>query len=140
MKIFMSLLITLFCFDSFSMEPKTAYQMVLKGEAVLIDVREMPELNEGMIDNAMWFPKSQMVPGSDILNDFKAVSKDKKVFVYCQGGKRAEVCKEILRNEGIDAESLGGFKELKGILPTKSLYHRVNDPYTDREAFQPIKK
>lgn len=135
MKIFFVFLLLTLSINCFSMEPKSAYEMVQKGEAVLIDVREMGELNEGMVDKAMWFPKSQMTPGSDVLTDFKKVTKDKKVFVYCQGGKRAEVCKDILRKEGVDAESLGGFNELKKILPIKSLYQRVNEPYKDTEAF-----
>lgn len=140
MKYFSMLFLTLISLNIFSFDPRTAHSMVQKGEAILIDVREMPELKEGMIDNAVWFPKSQMVSGSDVLSDFKAVIKNKKVFVYCESGKRAEVCKEILKKEGIDAESLGGFKNLKHVLPTKSLYQRINEPFSDSEAYNRPRK
>ena len=134
MKVIIALIISMLTTESFAVDPRTAYTMVQKGEAILIDVREMKELREGMIDKAAWFPMSEMKPGSDILKDFKSITQDKKVFVYCQGGKRAEACKEILRKEGIDAESLGGFTELRHVLPTKSLYQRLNEPYSDTEA------
>lgn len=140
MKIILSILFTFFSLSSYSISPREAYTMVLRGEAVLIDVREMDEISSGMIDQAMWFPKSQMVPGSEIINDFKNFTKDKKVFVYCQSGKRAKTCKGILKKEGVDAESLGGFKDLRFILPVKTLYQRVNDPFKDTEVYNKNKK
>lgn len=126
--------LTLLSLTVHATEPKKAYEMVKKGTAVLIDVREMDELSEGMIDGAAWFPKSQMVPGSQILRDFRDFTKDRKVFVYCEGGKRAEFCKDILKREGVDAENLGGFKNLKNVLPVKTIYQRVNDPVMGFEA------
>lgn len=63
------------------------------------------------------------------------VHLNQKVFIYCQGGKRAEACQEILKKEGIDAESIGGFNELKNVLPTKTLHQRLNEPFSGTEAF-----
>lgn len=113
----------------FAVDPETAYKMVQKGDAILIDIREMKELDEGIIDRAAWFPMSQIRPGTEVIKDFKNFSQGKKVFVYCQGGKRAATCQQLLKKEGIDAESIGGFNELKKILPTKKLYQRINVPY-----------
>lgn len=128
MKLFLGLILTFLVSNLYATDPYTAYEMVLDGKAVLIDVREMEELKEGMIKEAAWFPKSEMIPGSQMVEDFKDFVGDKKVFVYCEGGKRALACQEILRKEGVKAESIGGYKDLKKILPTKSIYQRVNEP------------
>lgn len=98
--------------------PQTAYEAVKRGKAVLIDVREKHEVELGMIRQAQWFALSSMTPSNDWLNDFKAMTRDKSVFLYCRSGKRAEKAKKILADKGIEAQNLGGYMTLKKVLPT----------------------
>lgn len=107
-------------------DPKVAYDMVQKGSAVIVDVRELDEIQAGIIDKAIWFPKSQLMTNKALMQDFKSMVTGKKVFLYCRSGKRAESCKEFLKSQDIDAENLGGFETLKHVLPNHSLLQRVN--------------
>lgn len=113
-------------FHAMATNPKEAYDMMMKGKAVIVDVRELDEIQYGMIENSIWFPKSQLMANKQLMNDFKSMVVGKKVFLYCKAGKRAEICKDFLKGQGIDAENLGGFDTLKNSLPTKSLIQRVN--------------
>lgn len=116
----------LISFQALATNPKEAYELMMNGKAVIVDVRELDEIQYGMIENAIWFPKSQLMANKELMNDFKSMVEGKKVFLYCKGGKRAEICKEFLKQQGIEAENLGGFDTLKNTLPTKSLIQRVN--------------
>ena len=120
---FFALLISL---QAYAINPKKAYEMVLNGNAIIVDVRELDEIQNGMIERATWFPKSQLMANNQLMNDFKTMAVGKKVFLYCKSGKRAEACKTVLKEYDIDAENLGGYETLKDILPTKSLIQRVN--------------
>ena len=134
MKFVLAFMITSISIAGFAIDPRDAYALVEKNEAILIDIREMKELSDGMIEKAAWFPMSEMKAGSVMLKDFRSIIQKKKVFVYCQGGKRAAACQEILKKEGIDAESIGGYNYLRNILPTRSLYQILNEPYSGVEA------
>jgi adenylyltransferase/sulfurtransferase len=98
--------------------PKVAYSLVKEGKAVMIDVREQTEIKEGMIDKAIWFPKSKMTSDKNWKQDFQKLTAGKKIFLHCRSGRRSGEVKEILKQEGIEAENIGGYEQLKTILPT----------------------
>jgi rhodanese-related sulfurtransferase len=106
--------------------PQDAYKMYLNKQAYIVDVREIEEIQNGMIDGAMWFPRSQMLTDKKLLADFKTLTLKKKVFLYCQKGKRAGECHNFLKGQKVDSENLGGYDELKEVLPTKSLTEQLN--------------
>lgn len=119
----MKILLTLFIvfltsFAIYATDPSTAYSLVKEGKAVLVDVREKDEIKSGMIDKAVWFPKSKITSDPNWKEDFLKISKGKKVFLYCRSGKRSSECQKILQQNGIESENIGGYEQLKKELPT----------------------
>lgn len=98
-------------------DPKSVYQLVNKGEAILIDVREEDEIKQGMIKKAHWVALSKMSSNTNWKADFLALSKGKKIFLYCRSGVRSGKALKILEENSIASENLGGFLTLKEILP-----------------------
>lgn len=120
MKLLFALLLTFFAATAISStDPKIAYSMVQKGEAIIIDVREEDEIKSGMIKDAKWFPLSKVLNDKNWKDDFTKVAGDKKIFVHCRSGKRSERVMNILKDNGIPSENIGGYESLKQILPTK---------------------
>jgi phage shock protein E len=98
-------------------DPKVAYEQVLKDRAVIIDVREQDEIQSGMIKGALWFPLSKMQNSKNWKKDFEELSGQKTIYLHCRSGKRSEVAKNILKKNDISSENIGGYEELKKILP-----------------------
>lgn len=121
MKKLMAFILTVLSLNAFSTDPKTAYDMVKKGEAVIIDVREEDEIKSGMIDKAQWFPLSQITKDKKWKEDFKKLSDDKKIFLYCRTGNRSGKVKNILKENGIESENIGGYETLKKNPPHKKV-------------------
>lgn len=118
MKNFLVTLLSLFTFSATAAtSPKEAYAMVKEDQAVMIDVREEDEIKSGMIDKALWFPKSKIDGDKDWLKDFQAMVGDKKIFLYCRSGARSQKVLNILKTNGISSENLGGYESLKKEIP-----------------------
>ena len=83
-----------------------AAQQALKDDpnAVLLDVREQEEYDEGHVDGAVLFPLDEM------RSRLGELDKSKRYLVTCRVGKRAWLACCILRQNGFHAENLtGGF-------------------------------
>ncbi len=119
MKKLLAFMLTLFSLTIFAKTPTEAFEMVRRGEAVFIDVREEAEIKDGMIENALWFPMSKINEDKTWPTKFRKLIQNKKVFLYCRSGNRSGKMKEILEKEGITAENLGGMLTLKDILPVR---------------------
>lgn len=119
MNLFISLFL-LFSLNSFAFEDgEKAYEEALSGKAIIIDVREKDELQDGMIKEAVSFPLSKLeAPSSQWLGEFKVLTKGKNIYLYCRSGKRAQKSLEILKKNGIESKNIGGWETLKGKLPT----------------------
>ncbi len=93
------------------MEPKAAFELVKKNEAILIDVREEDELQEsGIIECAIWMPLSKISENHADWKTLKAsFTKDKQVLLYCRSGNRSGRVSEFLCCEGFCAVNVGGF-------------------------------
>lgn len=106
----------LFSFIVLAADPKSAYEKVKEGKAVIIDVREADEIKEGMIDKALWFPLSKIKSDKNWKNDFEKMANGKEIFLYCRSGRRSEMAKESLSKNGIKSENIGGYEDLKKVL------------------------
>ena len=72
--------------------PALAIGVINKEDAVLIDVREMNEIKEGMINNAIHIPLSAINKRLTELDKYK----DRAVLVYCRSGNRSgSVCRTL---------------------------------------------
>lgn len=100
---------------------KEAYSQVIEGKAIIVDVREKHEVDEGIIKRAEWLALSKVQSTKSWEKNFKKLAKDKKVFLYCRSGKRAEKVRKILSKKAIEAKNIGGYENLKRSLPTEVL-------------------
>jgi rhodanese-related sulfurtransferase len=71
-------------------------------KAILVDVREQDEWDEGHLERA------RLVPLSKIQKGLKpdALPKDKIVYLHCRSGRRSLIAQELLKKEGYDVRSL----------------------------------
>ena len=114
-----TLIMSLFTLTAISAtDPKTAYSMVQDNKAVIIDVREEDEIKSGMIKDAIWFPMSKVLNDKDWKEDFNKIVDRKKIFLHCRTGRRSEKVMKTLKKNGIESENIGGYEDLKKILPT----------------------
>lgn len=120
MKKILLLIITIFSFNVIAeISPKNAYSLAKEGKAVIIDVREADEIKGGMIDQAKWFPLSKISSDKNWKEDFKKITEGKQIFLYCRSGNRSGKVLEILKENNIKSENIGGFESLKHELPVK---------------------
>ncbi|MCM2349274.1 MAG: rhodanese-like domain-containing protein [Bacteriovoracaceae bacterium] len=120
MKKFLLLIMTIFSFRVLAeTSPKNAYALAKEGKAVIIDVREADEVKGGMIDEAKWFPLSKISTNQNWKEDFKKVTEGKQIFLYCRSGNRSGKVMEILKENNIKSENIGGYETLKHELPIK---------------------
>ena len=88
-------------------------EMVKEGKAVVIDVREKNEVEEGVLNGAIWLPLSSMKSGDAWVAKVKELTKDKTALIYCRSGNRAGIAEKMFENKGIEAENIGGYENLK---------------------------
>lgn len=127
MKKLMLAAIALFCATQFSFalsaeETKPLSEVkkdVQDGKAVLVDVREKKEWDEGHLKDARLVPLSALNAEQNAAAD---LPKDKTIYLHCRMGKRAEAAAEILNKQGYHAIPLKeGFDDLSksGFEPAK---------------------
>jgi rhodanese-related sulfurtransferase len=105
------------------MDPKQSHDLVKKGAAVLIDVREHEELQEsGIAEGALWMPTSKMDDEDADWVSFKSkLPKDKPIIFYCRSGNRSGRVAAFFQEDGYDAHNMGGFCDwLAAQLPYKA--------------------
>jgi len=88
-------------------------------KAVLLDVREKKEWDEGHLEQAFLVPLSKLKEGSDPKKLAKDLDKKSIVYCHCKAGGRAVSAAEILKKMGYDVRPLKqGYQELvEGGLP-----------------------
>jgi phage shock protein E len=83
-----------------------------KKEAVLVDVREQKEWDEGHIEGALFLPLTWLRDASEKGLAEKLPAK-KILYVHCRSGGRARTAAGILKKLGYDARPLkSGFEDL----------------------------
>ena len=97
-----------------------------KKEAVLVDVREKAEWDEGHIDGAVFLPLSWLreeSKGDKFAERLADRLPAKKIlYVHCRSGGRARTAAGMLKKQGYDARPLkSGFDDLvqAGFTPAK---------------------
>ncbi|MFK8794280.1 MBL fold metallo-hydrolase [Planococcus plakortidis] len=90
-----------------NVSPSEASEMVEKGEAYMLDVRNQTEFDEGHIDNA------QHIMVGTLKNRIDEVDTDKTVIVQCQAGARSAIAASVLKANGIDnlVNMTGGYSK-----------------------------
>jgi len=95
--------------------PKEARDMMAKGEALVVDVRDAPEVQaSGKVAGAIHVSRGVLEfradPGSS--SHDKNFSKDKTIILYCGSGGRAALAGKMLKDLGYErVYNLGGFKD-----------------------------
>jgi rhodanese-related sulfurtransferase len=92
---------------------KTVKDNVEAEKAVLVDVREKSEWDEGHIEGAVFLPLSELKAGLSKEDLAERLPADKVLYTHCVVGKRSLTAAEILEDFGYDVRSLKpGYKEL----------------------------
>jgi len=82
-----------------------------EGSAVLIDVRELEEVQAGMAAPAEWYPKSTIDAKLPTFVDYLKSFGDKQKILYCRSGRRVSLVIEALAPFGIEALNMGAFQD-----------------------------
>jgi rhodanese-related sulfurtransferase len=101
--------------------PQDAYKLQQDNKAVIVDVREMDEINAGKIKGTLIIPLSIMEKKPiEFEKLVSALPRDKKILVYCRSGRRSGIVGEELLKQKFDVLNLGGFEAWKSLgLPTE---------------------
>ncbi|MGA7051364.1 MAG: rhodanese-like domain-containing protein, partial [Mycobacterium sp.] len=91
-----------------------AHELIAKGNAVLVDVREAPEVQQsGKAAGAVHIPRGilEFVADPASPHHDPRLDKGKTVIVYCAAGGRAALAGQALKEMGYgEVYNLGGFK------------------------------
>lgn len=92
---------------------ETVRKKLTDQKAVLLDVREQHEWDDGHLQGARLLPLSELKGKIDPAKLVKTLPKDQVVYVHCQSGRRSLTAASILTRSGYDVRPLKeGFKDL----------------------------
>jgi len=95
--------------------PAQAKEMIGKGNTLVLDVRDAPEVeNSGKVAGAVHVSRGMLEFRADPDSPFhdKNFAKDKTVIIYCASGGRAALAGKVLKDMGYSqVYNIGGFKD-----------------------------
>jgi rhodanese-related sulfurtransferase len=95
--------------------PQQAQEMMAKGNALIVDVRDGPEVEKtGKVAGAVHVSRGMLEFRADADTPYhdKNFAKDKVVIVYCASGGRSALSGKVLKDMGYDeVYNLGAFKD-----------------------------
>lgn len=95
--------------------PDQAREMIAKGNALLLDVRDAPEVeNTGRVAGALHVSRGMLEFRADPESPYhdKSFSKDKTIILYCASGGRSALSGKTLKDLGYGSVyNLGAFKD-----------------------------
>ena len=95
--------------------PAQAREMIAKGNALVVDVRDAPEVEKsGKVAGAVHHSRGMLEFRADPDSPYydKNFTKDKAVILYCASGGRAALAGKLLKDMGYDqVYNAGGFKD-----------------------------
>src|SRR5467141_1170838 len=98
--------------------PAQAREMIDKGDTLVVDVRDAPEVEKsGKIAGALHVSRGMLEFRADPDSPYhdKNFSKDKTVILYCASGGRSALAGKVLKDMGYDkVYNVGGFKDWTG--------------------------
>ncbi len=106
----------------FTTSNATVSQLLLKGRAVIIDVRTPREFKAGHIDKSYNFPLNTLVVNVKTLQSF-----GKPLVLVSQTGKHSQQAQNLLSEKGIECYNFGSWQELKHTLQTEIKSDRIKN-------------
>lgn len=95
--------------------PAQAQELIEKGNAVVVDVRDAPEVAQrGKVAGAVHIPRGMLEFRADPETPYhdQNLAKDKTVILYCASGGRSALSGQTLKELGYpDVYNAGSFKE-----------------------------
>ena len=95
--------------------PEQAKGLIAKGDALVVDVRDAPEVEQsGKVAGAVHIPRGMLEFRADPESPYydQSFAKDKTVIVYCAAGGRAALSGQALKEMGYtEVYNMGGFKD-----------------------------
>jgi len=95
--------------------PAEAKEMLAKGNAMMVDVRDAPEIEQsGKAAGAVHVSRGMLEFRADPDSPYHdpSFSRDKTVIVYCASGGRSALAGKLLKDMGYErVYNLGGFKD-----------------------------
>ena len=92
---------------------QTVKENVTSDKAVLVDVREKSEWDNGHVSGAVFLPLSELNSGITVAALQKRVPKGRIVYTHCAVGKRSLTAADILQKQGYDVRPLkAGYADL----------------------------
>ena len=95
--------------------PAQAREMMAKGDTLVVDVRDAPELEKsGKVAGAVHVSRGMLEFRADPESPYhdNNFSKDKTVILYCASGGRSALSGKVLKDMGYDrVYNLGAFKD-----------------------------
>ena len=95
--------------------PAQAREMIAKGNALVVDVRDAPELEKsGKIAGAVHHSRGMLEFRADPKSPYydKNFTRDKTVILYCASGGRSALAGKVLKDMGYgQVYNLGAFKD-----------------------------
>jgi phage shock protein E len=93
--------------------PEEVKKAVADGKAVLLDVREKSEWDDGHLQDATLLPLSVLTGGAKGEDVLRVVSKDKIVYCHCGSGVRCLKAADELKKLGYEVRPLKqGYRDL----------------------------
>ena len=90
------------------MRQRTILDKAYKKELLIIDVRTKEEFAQGYIPTAQLIPLDHIIKG-----DYKDLTKDQLICLYCHSGRRSGMAKKILKKAGYHVKNIGGILSWK---------------------------
>jgi rhodanese-related sulfurtransferase len=95
--------------------PEQAREMIAKGNTLVVDVRDAPEVEKsGKVGGAVHVSRGMLEFRADPESQYhdKNFAKDKTVILYCASGGRSALGGKVLKDMGYDrVYNLGAFKD-----------------------------
>ncbi len=92
---------------------ETVQQNLTENKAILLDVREPEEWQEGHLKTAKLMPLTQMRDEGKLKEFLRKLAKDKIIYTHCGAGVRAVFAATILKQQGFEVRPLKpGYKAL----------------------------
>ena len=100
--------------------PDQASDMIKKGNTLVVDVRDAPEVSaSGKIAGAVNVSRGMLEFRADPASPYhdKNFDKEKTVILYCASGGRSALAGKVLKDMGYDkVYNVGGFKDWTGVV------------------------
>ena len=95
--------------------PEQAKELIAKGDAIVVDVRDAPEVEQsGKVAGAVHIPRGMLEVRADPESPYydQRLAKDKTIITYCAAGGRSALAGQALKDMGYtEVYNMGGFKD-----------------------------